>query len=95
MIVSGKKSRLHETQKEAFFLTSIAGKKDSMGQKSQDLQKAHLGSLLNGYAYNLKFLSQFGRDLCEKQTQKTRKMDQKLTFFEAMRVCIGAEKLNP
>ena len=55
-----------------------------MGLKRRNLQKEHLP--------NFKFLTQFGRELCEEQTQKMRKMgktDQKFTFLG-----LGGERYN-
>ena len=69
-------------------------KKGSTVVKSRDQQKAHLRLLLI-VPTNYSLLAQFGGELCEEQTQKIRKYDQKTTSLVMRGVEMGQKSLDP
>ena len=65
-----------------------------MGLISRYPQKAHLGRLLIVHT-KFRFFAQFGGELCEEQTQKIRKNDQKPTYLKLLRDENRLKSLDP
>ena len=70
--------------------------KDTIGLKSEiPSTNTSRAPIKCTYILNLNFLAQFGGELREEQTQKMRKTDQKIEFFEAARKNNETLKLRP
>ena len=68
-------------ERDVFFLIPIVGEKDSRGVKSRDLQKAHLGPLLNVHTQFRLPSSNLEVSYAKNKLKKKGKPDQETTFL--------------